>query len=267
MNLTALIETLAPTGWATMALVTARVIGVMMLAPMWSMSSMPRQVRVALALAVSFSLLPFAPQAAVPDDIWSLPVLVGVELLIGIVIGMTAALFLYAIAIAGEVVSVQMGLAIATALAPGMEFSVPGVGSLKNLMALALYFTLGGHLLLIGGIAESLQVVPPGGAIGVVSVGWGMTEVAGTVFVTAVKVAAPLLAAMMLANGILAILSKAVPQINTLMVAFPVTIGLGFIVLGASLPFLSVLMEGWVFNLPDDVARSVEFLVPQPVGP
>lgn len=267
MNFTTLIDSLAPTGWATMALVTTRVIGVMMLAPMWSMSSMPRQVRVALALAVSFALLPFAPQAAVPDDIWALPMLVGVELLIGIVIGLTAALFLYAVAVAGEVVSVQMGLAIATALAPGLEFASPGVGSLKNLMALALYFTLGGHLLLIGGIAESLHVVPPGGAIDTVNLGLGMTEVAGTVFVTAVKIAAPLLAAMMLANGILAILSKAVPQINTLMVAFPVTIGLGFIVLGASLPFLNVLIEGWVFSLPDDIARSVNFLVPQPVGP
>ena len=63
--------------------------------------------------------------------------------------------------------------------------------------------------------------------------GRAVASLAGTVFAVAVRAAAPIIAALLLANLGLAILSKAVPQLNAMAVGFPITIGLGLVVLGA----------------------------------
>lgn len=257
MSLIGLINELVPTGWPALVLVSARVIGVMVTAPMWSMQVLPANTRVAAAIVLTIALLPSAPVVPVPEEVLALPGPVAVELLLGIAIGLTASLFLHGAAIAGEIVSVQMGLSIAGALAPSTGVSGPGIGALQSIMAIAMYFVLGGHLMLIRGMAESLQVIPPGGGVAFGSGMQNIVDMAASTFVTAARVAAPLMVAMMLANAVLAMLSRAVPQINTLMVAFPITIGLGFIIFSASLPFLVRIMHEWVFGLPADVERAI----------
>lgn len=264
MNLAALIEELVPTGWPALVLVSARVIGVMIAAPVWSMMVIPARTRVAAALVITIALLPSAPIVPVPDEVLALPAPVAVELLLGIAIGLTASLFLHGAALAGEIVSVQMGLSIAAALAPSTGITGPGLGTLQGIMGLAIYVVLGGHLMLINGMADSLHVIPPGSAMAMTAGFRNVVAVAGSTFVTAVRVAAPLMVAMMLANAVLAMLNRAVPQINTLMVAFPITIGLGFIVFSASLPFLLSVMNEWVFGIPADVEGVVGgFAVPR----
>lgn len=263
-------DLLAPDRWPIFVLITARVVGVMMVAPLWSMSAIPRNVRVGLALVLSAALMPIGSAAA--TDVFRvgyLPLQMGAELLLGMVIGLAASLFVHGVAIAGEIVSVQMGLAIAAALAPGVGFSGPGVGTIKNLLVLGTYLTFGGHLILIGGMAESVRVIPPGVPLALGSGAPGLTALIGTVFVSAVKVAAPLMAAMMLANTVMGILSKAVPQINTLMVAFPITIWLGLVVLLATLPVLAGVARNWVLGLPGALDGVIQLLTPTaplPVG-
>ena len=60
MSLATLMEELVPSGWPTMILVSARVIGVMIMAPMWSMPVLPANTRVAAAVLLTLSLLPAA---------------------------------------------------------------------------------------------------------------------------------------------------------------------------------------------------------------
>ncbi len=267
MSAISLIEALVPRDWPILVLVTARVIGLMLMAPMWSMPTIPRNVRVALAVTVSLALLPSTPRVALPEQMAAFPIALAMELLVGLAIGLTGSLFLYGLAIAGEVTSVQMGLAIAAALGQVPELGSPGIGGLKNLMAIAIYFLLGGHLILLWGLADSFQAIPPGTGIDYTRGGEAFVMTAGTLFVTAVKVAAPLMAAMMLANTVIGILSKAVPQLNILMVAFPLTIGLGFIVFGASLPFLATVLTGWVEELPRMLRATTDSFVLVPRVP
>ncbi len=258
MNLATLIEELVPSGWPTMILVSARVIGVMIMAPMWSMPVLPANTRVAAAVLLTLSLLPAAPTADVPDAVLSIPIPLAIEFLIGMSIGLATSVFIHGVALASEIVSVQMGLSIAGALAPSVGVTGPGLGAVQGIMAVAIYFIFGGHLMLIQGLADSLHIVPPG--VGTLSE-FGMrrvVEVGGTAFVTAVKIAGPLMVAMTLANAVLALLNRAVPQINAMMVAFPITIGLGFVVFVAALPFIMSAMREWVLAIPQDVRHVTD---------
>ena len=244
------LETLAPDNWPTLVLVTSRVAGLFLVAPVWSMRAIPSKIRGAVAVLLAFVLLPAVDTAVLPDAVIALPLLIASEVLFGVILGMAAGMFVHAIVLGADVISVQMGLAIARTLLPGSGESSTTVGQLQSLMALALYMTIGGHLSLIVGLESSLRVLQPGG-LWELMVGWGaFIALVGSVFSTAMRVAAPIMVAMVLTNLALAILGKAVPQLHVLMVAFPITINVGLIILGASLPFIAMLITGWIDGLP-----------------
>jgi flagellar biosynthetic protein FliR len=250
MNAPSLLQTLAPGNWPVFVLVSARLGGMMLAAPFWSMTTMPKTLRGAIVVLLSVLLLPAAGSPRVPDDMLAMAVAMASELTLGAAIGLAGAAFIHGMALAGEVVSLQMGLSLGAALSPMPEAAVSGVGELKSFFALSLYVALGGHLRLLEGVGASLATIPPGGAVNLAGGGRAVAALAGTVFTTGVRAAAPIMVALLLANIALAILSKAVPQLNVMMVAFPVTISLGLMVCAVSLPFMAQLVAGWTGGVP-----------------
>ena len=155
-----------------------------------------------------------------------------------------------------------MGLSLGSALAPGADLGSPGVGELKMLLGLSVYLAVGGHLAVIEALARSLQTLPPGTAPDLVGGGHVVVALAGTVFDVAVRAAAPAMVALLLANVALALLNRAVPQLNTMMVAMPVTIAIGMLALGASLPTLAGWIAGWSSGIGARADMVVHAFIP-----
>lgn len=254
----ALHAALSPERWPTFVLLTARLGGLMLTAPGWSGAGMPRMVRAALVVVLAVLLLPAAPVVALPDRVLDLPLPLVCEMAIGLVIGLAAAVVMQAMGFAGEVLSMQMGLSIAPLLSPVPELEVVGVGPIMAVLGIVIYLGLGGHLILLRALAQSLRTLPPGAGL---DFGAGLpiaTTLVGQLFVCAVSAAAPVLVALLLTHVALAILGRAVPQLNAMMLSFPVTVGVGLLMLAASLPILETLVGRWVGALPGDVARLFE---------
>lgn len=72
-------------------------------------------------------------------------------------------------------------------------------------------------------------------------------------FVLAIKIAAPILAIMMLVQIALGIIARMIPQVNLLMSSFPLTIGLGLIFLGISMDLVWPTLK----NLMDESGRGL----------
>ena len=244
---------LTPERWPTFALVTGRVGGLMTTAPAWSGSSIPAVVRTAVGLVLAVLLLPTVQVTSMPDHVLDLPLPMAAEIAIGVVIGLSAAVLVQAVGLAGEVMSMQMGLSIAPALAPVPEMEVVGVGPITTMLAVLIYLGLGGHLMLLRALADSLHTLPPGAGIVFTGGGHVATALAGQLFSCAASVAAPVMVALLLTNIALAILSRAVPQLNAMMVSFPLTIGIGLLMFAVSLPNVSAVVAGWVHDLPASV--------------
>ena len=257
-----LLDLVAPQNWSGFAMLSARVGGLLLVAPVWSMRAIPRTVRGAFAVVLTAVMLPSVPPVAASQDLLALPIVMGSEMLVGIAIGLAAGLFVYSVQVAAAVVSVQMGLSIAAVLAPTATGAAPGMAELQNLMALAVYVSLGGHLFLLVGLESSLLAIRPGVPADIMAGGGALVSMVGTLFATAIRVAAPIMAAMVLTNVALAVLGKAVPQLNVLMLAFPITIGVGLVVFGASLPFLTSLFAEWVASIPYLIDRLTAALTP-----
>lgn len=246
-------QAFAPQNWPTFVFVSARLGGLMLAAPLWSLSTIPPQVRAAVTVVLALLLLPVTPRVELSGQVLDLPIPLVMEVVVGLAIGLTAAVLVQGVALAGEVVSLQMGLSIANILAPDPDLQVPALGQLKTIVALLIYVAVGGHLIMLQGLAESLRVLPPGRPFDFVPGAGATMQLFGTLFSTAVRAGAPVMVTMLLANSALALLSRAVPQLNAMMVGFPLTIGIGLLAAGASLPYVGAVISEWMRGLPNSV--------------
>jgi flagellar biosynthetic protein FliR len=179
------------------------------------------------------------------------------EFIIGMSIGLTAAVIIQGVAYAGDVLSLQTGLSLGAALSGG-DIPGAGLGQMKSVTALLIYVALGGHLIMLQGLAESLQVLPPGAPMNIRAGGATAASAFSIVFSSAARVAAPAMVALLLANIALAILSRAVPQLNVIMVSFPMTIGIGLLMIGISIPIIASAVNGWILDLPANVTTVID---------
>jgi flagellar biosynthetic protein FliR len=253
---------MSPEHWPVFVLITARIGGLMLTAPMWSAPMFPRQVRAALTVVLAALLLPSAPIVNMPEQVIQLPLPVASEMAIGIVIGLAASVLVTAVGLAGEVLSMQMGLSVAASFSPVPELQVPGIAPLSGVLAMLVYLTMGGHLMLLKGLAASLKVLPPGQGFDFAGGAPAVTSLSGQLFACAVSAAAPVMVALLLTNIALAILSKAVPQLNAMMVSFPITVGIGLLMFAASLPIVAGTFSGWMNGLPNGIDHMLLHLQP-----
>jgi flagellar biosynthetic protein FliR len=72
-----------------------------------------------------------------------------------------------------------------------------------------------------------------------------MASLGASLFAMGLRFAAPVIAAVLVTNAALAVLSRAAPQLNVLSVAFPIQIGVGLFVLAASLPLIATVLTNW----------------------
>jgi flagellar biosynthetic protein FliR len=214
-----------------------RVVGVLAALPILGGRALPSSVKIALALTLSFVLAPVLRLAPLPTD----PLLMGVgaalEFLLGFVLGLVVRLLFSAFELAGELIGSQMGFSVLHLFDPLSSHQVPVIGQFHVMVASLVFLSMNAHLLVVQAIASSYEVLPPLG-IGVSpALADAVLRLAQHMFLVALKIAAPVLAMIMLVNLAMAVLGRAIPQINVFITSFPLTIACGLAVMGLSLPF------------------------------
>jgi flagellar biosynthetic protein FliR len=257
---TAVSSLFAPGSWPAFVLISARLTGLVALAPFWSMASIPRSVRGALIVVIAAGLVPVVAKPAFPDHVLEMPVPIMMELVVGTAIGLAAAAINYALMLASEVVSLQTGLSLGQVLAPNLDLGGPAISQIYALLGLTTFVAIGGPVMLLGAVTRSLAEFPPGAVAGLAGGAHGVLAMTGSVFTYAVQIAAPVMVALTVTNVAMAILSRAVPQLNAMAMSFAVTLGVGLVMLGASLPVMVALVTRWFQSVPlgtDGLLRSL----------
>lgn len=213
-------------------------------APLFGARTIPARVRVVLALLLAFVVFPQVPAVT---DVQPLSgagaLLVGREALIGLASGFLVQMIFGAMAMAGEVVALSMGLAFASIVDPERGGSVPLVGQHFVIFATLLFLALDGHLALLVLLIESFRLLPPA-AVGLGAVGFYDLVLWGSrMFEAAVLVALPASAALLVAGVSMGLIARSAPQLNIFAVGFPMTLLLGIAALLFSLPALGPQLE------------------------
>ncbi|WP_181313138.1 flagellar biosynthetic protein FliR [Nocardioides campestrisoli] len=221
--------------------------------PPFSSRSVPSMAKVVLALGLAFLVAP-GLAGQVGTDTWDLVVVAVTQVLVGVSMGFVTFLLFQAVSAAGALVDVFGGFALAQGFDPlGMNMNTV-FGKFHSMLATMLLFATSGHLLVIGGLLSTFELLPLGstpdteGAPGLLTTAFGMF------FVTAVQIALPMIAVLFVADLGLALLTKVAPQLNAINVMFPAKIGLTLLLLGLSFPVLPEAMERLVALANDAMA-------------
>jgi flagellar biosynthesis protein FliR len=221
----------------TFVLVLARTAGIFTLAPIFGSNQVPVQVRIAVAVALALVFVPMStPGVAVAADILSMLVLVIKETVVGLAIGFVTILIFAAIQAAGDFIDVHAGFAFAAVIDPVFGAQTAIAGRLHQMIAGMLFFATNAHHILLRGLGDSFQLVPIGQLNFDPAVANGVLNLFASLFGIAVKIAAPVVAAVFLADLVLAILARVVPQMNVLIVGFPFKLGVGLVGTAIALP-------------------------------
>ncbi len=249
---TAVSTLLAPGSWPAFVLISARLSGLMLLAPFWSMVSIPRSVKGAVIVVLAAVLVPTAAKPAFPDHVLGFPLPVMMEFTLGLGIGLAAAVVIHALMLASEVVALQTGLSLGQVLTPNIDTGGPALGQIYGLLGLAVFVATGGPTMMIEAVARSVIQHPPGAMISFAEGPMVLLRLTGAVFGYAVQIAAPVMVALTVTNVAMAILSRAVPQLNAMAMSFAVTLGVGLVIIGLSLPSLIRVLGRWFGSVGAD---------------
>jgi flagellar biosynthetic protein FliR len=211
--------------------------------PLLGNRAVPMRVRVALAMVLAMVVTPILPidtplRLASGDGVMILLQ----QIAIGAALGFSLRIVFAAVEFAGQLMGLQMGLSFATLFDPVNGAQTQVISQVMTLTMALTLFAFNGHHLVISALVQSFQEIPVGSTLSAhgfsMLVHWG-----GTLFSVGLHISLPITAALLATNLTIGMMSRASPQLNIFAIGFPLTLGVGFLVLYLALAFLPARLD------------------------
>jgi flagellar biosynthesis protein FliR len=219
--------------------------------PFFGAGAIPNSVKGALCLVMSLAVWPKMSFAAslLPLDTVGLMLMIAGELLLGLVLNIIILVLFSAIQTGGFYVGFAMGFSMMNVLDPMSGTSESMTAHFMYQCAILVFLAINGHLYLLQGLSESFALVKPGGLLITARLTESLINFTTQMFIIAAKISAPILASLFLVDLALALVSRAAPQMNVLMVGFPLKIGVGFLFMTMVLTALAHFVGNYVLEI------------------
>lgn len=242
-------------------LILTRITGMVMTFPILESGSIPGQVKIGFSIFLSLIVFPLVvdtQMVSFPIEWMSYLVAIGGELTLGIILGYSVKLLFIGIQLAGQIIGMQMGLSMARVIDPQSGVQVTLISNFKNLLAMLIFLSLDAHYGFLKGLVDSFSLVPlTRFSLGPIAV-QRVVGLAGDIFLISLKIGAPVIGTLLLTQIALGVLMRLVPQINIFMLAFPLKIGIGLIMLGLCLPYFLYFLRGLFFNIYQELILTLQ---------
>ncbi|MFD2171343.1 flagellar biosynthetic protein FliR [Tumebacillus lipolyticus] len=230
-------------------LVLVRVSSFFFLTPFFGARNIPMQVKIGLALVLALLLTPAlavseAGQLYAGMGFAELLLIILKEFMVGVALAMVAAFIFAAIQVGGMFIDMQIGFVMANVFDPLTGASAPITGQFKYALAILLFLGLDGHHGLLAALLQSYEFLPLGAftlSDNLLSV---LMATFTMMFLLGFKIAIPIVAALFLTDLGLAILSRAVPQMNVFVIGMPAKILIGSAMIVIAMPAFVYLLRG-----------------------
>lgn len=235
---------------AAAVFIGARVAGLLVFCPFLGSNAIPARLKAVLVVLITALLYPLRGPVQLDLSSWQWTGVVLGEVVIGLLLGLTANFLMEAVMLAGQVLAVQMGYSLAGLFDPQTQADTPVLSELHRLGALLIFLQLDVHHWILRALVRSFAYLPAGAMLpgsGAVS---GLLHAAGGIFLAGVQIAAPGLLATMLADVALGFLGKASPQLPVLFIGLAVKNLAGLAVLIAVIAY-------WPHSFSQRLAEAV----------
>jgi flagellar biosynthetic protein FliR len=223
-------------------LILVRVYALLRISPLLSSRTTPGIVRVGLSFFTAVAVLPgvLAVGYPIPESGLQYALLLAGEALVGIITGFTLVLVYSAFQLAGQFFSLQMGFGASQVFDPLAQIQIPVMGQFLYLIAMFTFVSVDGfQKIFLYGVERSITTVRA------VDFVYGKDYILrtlfsglGRIFEQGLVIAFPILGTLILVSITMGLLAKAAPQMNLLMLGFPIAIGVAFVVILLIAPIL-----------------------------
>jgi len=251
------VSAIAPQTILAVFAIFCRVGGCLLVAPGFSASQVPPRVRLFIAIGASLALTPMLIDQVRPSlgDGSGVSVLstIFAELATGFLIGVVARLLFWAV----QLIAVQMTHAVGLSALPGTVMEdhdqLPALATLISIAATALMFATGLHVVLLRGLVDSYQTIPPGHGFAAQPALVDIADHAGAAFLVALRIGSPFIVYSIVVNFAIGVTNKLTPQIPVFFIATPFVMLGGLFLLMLSVHeffgYFVVALDNWLAGL------------------
>lgn len=244
-------------------LVILRIVSFLGFSSVFFPSGTPNKLKVTFGVILSFALVGNIDYNNVLEitSVYYLIVFIISEVLTGFVFGIIIDIAFKIVIFAGSLLDLNIGLSMVNVMDPNSKTSTTLNGNLLHYVALMIFFAMNGHHLLIKSIIESFMLLPLGKSILYPETIWVIVEVIISYFVIGLKIAIPIVLIIILTDLSMGLISRAVPQINVMILGMPVKMLVGILSVSVALPLMVKIFISNISYFPD-IFRKILHAVP-----
>jgi flagellar biosynthetic protein FliR len=237
------VEASLPTLWG-FGLLLFRTTGLCLTAPMLGSRIVPARVKLALSLVLTMAIFQGSgsPAVPVPASLLGLAGPAVVQTLTGLLGGLSARWMLDAALAAGHLAGLSAGLGFSALVDPTTGAESTGLSQYLYAGAQAAALSLGIHREAVGWLARAAVTWPPGTSPALGSLAAGVIGHAVLAIALAVRMAFPIMAAVLLGHATMGVLNRMAPQLGLSNVGFSVALLAGGLALYLSAPAVAELV-------------------------
>ena len=243
-------------------LVFARISGAVFFNPLLGRKNVPAIARVGLTMVLTLCVYPLVDRVDLGIDRAFVFIIVALkELFVGFAVGFIMQLVMSTVITAGEIADIQIGIGMSKLYDPASNISAALTGTLYNILFTLLFFGSNSHLTLIRIICESCRLFPVGVGLIDFSMGRYIALIFGDMLLLSLKLAMPVVAAILLTEAGLGFLMRNVPQMHIFALGLQLKMAVGLLILVASLPVISRVLENSITYLFQMINQSIEYML------
>ncbi|MBA3008855.1 MAG: flagellar biosynthetic protein FliR [Proteobacteria bacterium] len=243
-----ILNVIDPVQFRTYMLVLLRVSIFLLMFPIFSSAVFPATLKMGFAMVMSLLFYSVVPVdlTRFPLDVISTGILIMAEAMVGLTLGLCLRIFFGSVQLAGQVIGFQMGFSMINVVDPQSGTDVSIMDQLGYWVCVVVFLVLNGHHIIISAMIDSFQLVPVGVFIMKKVLLVKLLDLAGGLFIVAIKIGAPVIAALFFVSVGFGLVSKFAPQMNVMIVAFPLKIVAGLFLFGLTLEIIVIMTRDYV---------------------
>ena len=238
-------------------LVLVRMSGLFILSPVFGRQNMPALFKVGFAFFLTLIYISANGDLSVDyqDSMVLYVIFVMKELAVGIIMGYVTYIIMSGIYLAGQIIDNQIGFGFANVLDPITNIQVPLTSNFYYTYIILIFLLINGHHMIIRALFYSYEVI----SLGQLTFSSGIMAELGTImaemFGIALRLSAPIIAAVFIADVVLGVLSKTIPEMNVFMLGMPIKVFLGLLIITITISNAVPIAEGLTSLMEENIIK------------
>ncbi len=200
----------------------------LMVIPIIGTQLVPMRIRMGLAVAITIMIMPMLDDMPRVDALTPEAMVITIQqVLIGSAMGFAVFMLFQLFVISGQMIAMQMGLGFASMVDPSNGVNVPVLSQFYLQGVNLMFLAMNGHLVLFDVLIESFHTVPVAVDGLAISSFRELAHRMTWIFASAMVLALPAMAAVLIVYISFGVMTRAAPQMNIFAIGFPIALLFG----------------------------------------